>query len=155
MKENIENFNKLVSDKKSGWLEKAIWKEENEAWLDKSAKIAIRILREIRSQKKINGMTQKKLAEAMGVSPQYVNKVVKGQENLTIETITKIEKVLNIVLMEVPSIDTKQIYTDVAFPQTNTIPRTAARIIGSKKFPYSMENNFISEDTQFYSETGS
>ena len=46
-------------------------------------------------------MTQRKLAEKMGVSPQYINKVVKGKENLTLETIAKIEDVLGITLIEV------------------------------------------------------
>lgn len=105
MKKNLENFKKLVSDKKSGWLEKAIWREENEVWLDKSAKIAIRILREIRLQKS-NGMTQKKLADALNVSAQYINKVVKGNENLTLETISKIEQVLGIALIEIPDFKT-------------------------------------------------
>ena len=38
--ENLKNFEKLVSNEKSGWLEKAIWRDKNEAWLDNSAKIA-------------------------------------------------------------------------------------------------------------------
>ena len=105
MKENLDNFKKLVSDKKSGWLDKAIWREENEVWLDKSAKIAIRILREIRLQKN-NGMTQRKLADALNVSAQYINKVVKGNENLTLETISKIEQVLDITLIEIPGFKT-------------------------------------------------
>ncbi|WP_439182503.1 helix-turn-helix transcriptional regulator [Carboxylicivirga taeanensis] len=102
-KANLENFKKLISDDKSGWLEKAKWRKENRAWLDKSAKIAVRILSEIRAQKPVNGMTQKKLAEAMNVTPQYINKVVKGKENMTLETIAKIEQVLGISLMEVPT----------------------------------------------------
>jgi ribosome-binding protein aMBF1 (putative translation factor) len=102
--ENLKRFEKLASKDKSPWLEDAKWRIENEAWLDKSAMIALRILREIRRQKPINGMTQKVLAERMGVSPQYINKLVKGQENLTLETIASIEKVLGISLIEIPSI---------------------------------------------------
>ncbi|PCH66968.1 MAG: hypothetical protein COC06_11975 [Bacteroidales bacterium] len=102
-KENIQNLKKLVSKEKSNWLGKAKWRRENKAWLDKSASIAIRILSEIRKQKPVNRMSQKRLAEEMGVTPQYINKVVKGKENLTIETICKIERVLGISLMEVPS----------------------------------------------------
>lgn len=101
MNNNIENFKKLISDDKSSWLQKAQWRKENKAWLDKSFKIAVRILSEIRRQKPINGMTQKKLAEEMGVTPQYINKVVKGKENLRLETISKIEHVLGITLMQI------------------------------------------------------
>ncbi len=101
----LKNFEKLVSPEKSGWFEKSMWKEENEAWLDKSARIAVRILREIRAQKATNGMTQKKLADALGVSPQYINKVVKGKENLTLETISKIEQALGIIIINVSSVE--------------------------------------------------
>lgn len=97
--ENRKNFDKLISDKKSNWLDEALWMEENEGWLDKSAQIAIRILSEIHRQKHVNGMTQKKLAEKMGVREQYINKVVKGKENLTLKTISKIEAVLGIKLI--------------------------------------------------------
>lgn len=92
----------IISDESSRWLEKAKWREANKLWLDKSAKIAIIILREIRKQKDTNGMSQKKLAEMLNVSPQYVNKVVRGQENLSLETICKIEKALSISLIDVP-----------------------------------------------------
>ncbi len=102
--ETLKRFEKIVSKDKSRWLEDAKWRVENEVWLDKSAMIALRILREIRRQKPINGMTQKKLADTMGVTPQYINKVVKGQENLTLETIASIEKVLGISLIEIPSL---------------------------------------------------
>ncbi len=99
---NLENFRKLISDDRSGWLEKARARQENKAWRRRSFQIAVRILREIRAQKPVNGMTQKVLAEAMGVTPQYINKVVKGKENLTLETISKIEAVLGIRLIEIP-----------------------------------------------------
>jgi transcriptional regulator with XRE-family HTH domain len=90
---------KLVSDKKSGWLQKAEWRRANQVWLDISAKIAVKVLRTIRAK----NITQLQLAELMSVSPQQVNKIVKGQENLTLETISKLETALNIALVEVPT----------------------------------------------------
>ena len=45
--------------------------------------------------------SQKDLADMMGVSPQQVNKMVRGSENLTLETISKVEKALGIQLMEI------------------------------------------------------
>jgi transcriptional regulator with XRE-family HTH domain len=46
-------------------------------------------------------LTQKQLAELMGCSQQYVSKVLKGQENLSLETMAKIEDSLNInIIME-------------------------------------------------------
>lgn len=95
--ERITNFEKLVSQEKSRWLEKAKWRQENHAWLGKSALIAIKILRAISDQ----GISQKKLAEKMDVSAQYINKIVKGSENLSLETISKLEMYLGIQLIEI------------------------------------------------------
>ncbi|WP_409014460.1 MULTISPECIES: hypothetical protein [Dyadobacter] len=38
----------------------------------------------------------------MGCSPQYIGKTLKGSENLTLQTICKMEKVLQIKLIETP-----------------------------------------------------
>ncbi len=96
--ESLINFENLVSQKKSGWLEKAKWSEDNSAWLEKSALIAIKILRAIKDQ----GSSQKKMAEKLEVSALYINKIVKGNENLSLETISKLEIALGIQLIEVP-----------------------------------------------------
>lgn len=95
--DRIVKLEKLVNEEKSGWLEKAEWREENHAWLDRSALIAIKVLSAIKAQ----GSSQKELAEKMGVSAQYINKIVKGSENLSLDTITKLESALGIQLIEV------------------------------------------------------
>ena len=41
------------------------------------------------------GITQKAVAERMGCSQQYISRVLKGSENLSIETIFKIESALD------------------------------------------------------------
>ena len=46
------------------------------------------------------GLTQKQLAELMGCSQQYVSKVLKGQENLSLETMSKIEDCLHISFLK-------------------------------------------------------
>ena len=48
------------------------------------------------------GMTQKILAERMGCSQQYVSKILKGRENLSLETLAKIEDALNLRLVYEP-----------------------------------------------------
>ena len=45
------------------------------------------------------GMTQKRLSELMGCSQQYVSKVLKGQENLSLETLAKIESCLQLSIL--------------------------------------------------------
>jgi ribosome-binding protein aMBF1 (putative translation factor) len=103
-------LNMISSIQESDWQNEAKARQANLDWRKKSFRIAVRILRELRLQKESNGMTQKKLAELMGVTPQYINKVVKGQENLTLETIAKIEQALGITLIEVPSFEISPAY---------------------------------------------
>lgn len=98
MGENREKFKKLLSNKQSDWLEKENWRIANKAWLDNSAKIAIKI----GSALEIKNISQKSLAEKMGVTPQYVSKMLKGEENFTLETISKLETILSVNLIDVP-----------------------------------------------------
>ena len=46
------------------------------------------------------GMSQKQLAEKMNCSPQYISKVLRGRENLSLETLTKIENALKISIIK-------------------------------------------------------
>lgn len=98
-KEEIkEHFLASIEDDNGSWLKKAKYRRENRAWLRKSQHIAVRILSVLDEK----GMQQKELAEAMGVSPQQVSKIVKGKQNLTLETISKLEAVLGVKLFEIP-----------------------------------------------------
>ena len=45
------------------------------------------------------GMTQRALAEKMKCTQQYVSKVLKGRENLSLETLCKIENALDIRIL--------------------------------------------------------
>jgi transcriptional regulator with XRE-family HTH domain len=94
MNTDFEKLDRLTSSDESGWAEKAKWREENKSWLDLSSKIALKILRVLRER----GMTQRELSEKMGVSPQYVNKILKGKENLSLETIVALGKILSVDL---------------------------------------------------------
>lgn len=91
-------MNALKSATPSKWKEIAGFIVENETWLGYSQKIATIALDELNSRK---GLTKKSLAERMNVTPQYVNKLLKGQENLTLKTIAELEKALNISLIHI------------------------------------------------------
>jgi ribosome-binding protein aMBF1 (putative translation factor) len=91
-----EKLSKLASDQPSGWMEKAKYRRENRAWLKKAAVIALKVLSALKAQ----GITQKELAERMNVSPQQISKIVSGQENLTLETIVRLEAALGITILE-------------------------------------------------------
>lgn len=105
---NIKNRLKESSKQDNTWIERAKYRKENKAWLDISFAIAVKIMSAIKANKAANVFpkTQKELAEAMNCSPQYVNKLLKGTENLQLETIVKIEQILNITLIEVPEFQT-------------------------------------------------
>ncbi len=69
------------------WREKAKERHANKEWLRYSQKIAMMMLDKMEEL----GITQKSVAERMGCSQQYISRVLKGSENLSIETIFKIE----------------------------------------------------------------
>ncbi len=99
----------------SQWIQEAKWREENATWLDLSFAIALKILDWLKQ----NGITQAELAKKLDYTPQYVNKIVKGSENLTLETICKIEKVLGTKLIEIPSFEIKLAYKSTKVPQNH------------------------------------
>lgn len=68
---------------------------KNKAMLRESKKIAMQILFKLRELQ----MTQTELAEKLNVSPQFVSKLISGTENLTLETIVKIQKALDIAIL--------------------------------------------------------
>lgn len=92
---NKENFLKLVSEKKSNTLENIRDRKKNRAMLRESQSIAFKVLLRLEDLK----WTQKKLAEKLEVTPQQVTKIISGKENLTIETLVKLQNVLEIALL--------------------------------------------------------
>jgi len=93
LKEKLSN---LTSDRPSGWKAKAKLRRENREWMKKSAAIAVRVLDALKAL----NLTQKELAERMNISPQQISKIVKGQENLTLETISNLEIALDIQIID-------------------------------------------------------
>jgi len=110
MQNKLENIQHLIiSDPDSNvWKKQVEYRRTNKDWLKKSAKIAIKVLRVLREKK----ITQVQLAEILAVSPQHINKILKGRENLTLETIGKLEAALDIELVTILKSDEKVIKTD-------------------------------------------
>ena len=79
----------------SKWREEAEFRVANKSWLRYSQHIAMMMLDKMEEL----GLTQKSLAEKMGCSQQYVSKILKGKENLSIETLCKIEVALGLSLL--------------------------------------------------------
>lgn len=96
-KELSNKLEALVSKTPSKWVEESNLRLKNKERLHYSQQVAVRILRTLREKK----LTQKDLADLLEVSPQTVNKWARGSENFTFYTIVRIEKALDIKLMQI------------------------------------------------------
>ena len=92
----IEFLKEHQSQTPSKWREDMEWRQANRGWLRYSQYIAIRML----SRMDELNLTQAALAEKMNCSQQYISKVLKGKENLSLESIWKIESALEIDLVK-------------------------------------------------------
>ena len=95
MNETVKRLRQHQSSTPSQWRERANWRIENKSWLRHSQKIAMMMLDKMEAL----GLTQRALAERMGCSQQYVSRILKGHENLSIETMCKIEEALDLVIL--------------------------------------------------------
>lgn len=96
----MKTDNELVileqNEVKTKWRENAQWRRENRRWLRYSGFIALTVMNRLDQI----GLSQKELAERMHCSPQYISKLLKGSENLTLETISKLEECLDLDLVK-------------------------------------------------------
>lgn len=88
----VNRLRKYQSPTASRWREEAEWRRANRVWLRRSQAIAVKILDKMDEMQ----WTQAQVAERIGCSQQYVSRIVKGSENLTLEMISKIEDALDI-----------------------------------------------------------
>lgn len=85
----------LVSKEDTKTLENNRSRIANRQWLRASQEVAMKILDKLEAL----NWSQKDLAEKMGVSPQYINKVVKGKENLTLDTLVRLQNMLDMPVL--------------------------------------------------------
>ena len=83
------------SETPSKWREEAEWRRENASRLRHSQQIAVKVLLKMKELQ----LTQKALAERMNCTQQYVSKILKGKENLSLDTMTRLEEALEISLV--------------------------------------------------------
>lgn len=81
----------------SRFEEYARWRKENKAWLEWSRNIALSLVKYMES----NGLNRNGLAERLGVSPQYISKILSGKVNFSFKSIAELEQKLNIKLLDV------------------------------------------------------
>lgn len=97
MKPNFEKLSAMASARTEEAKMRAEKRKANRTWLKMSQDIALAIHYHLRK----SGGTQKELAEKLGVSTAYVTKLLKGNENLTVETICKLQDALGEELVAV------------------------------------------------------
>lgn len=95
MKPNREKFESLVNNEVSGWHKDAEERRKQRGWRDKAFHIALILL----DYKDTHDLNQAQLAGKIGVSSEYINRVLQGKENLAPENISKIENALGISLI--------------------------------------------------------
>lgn len=103
---NKEKFLALTQKHDGATIERIKWRLANRSWIRRSQAIAIKILLKLDEL----GLSQKDLALKMNVSPQQINKIVKGSENLTLDTLDKLETALGIDLLVKAAILPQQTY---------------------------------------------
>ena len=95
MSKATEFLNNNQSATPSKWREAAEWRRKNEKWLKYARVITMKTMQAMDKQ----SVTQSILAKRMGCSQQYVSNLLKGNSNMTLETISRIETALNIDLI--------------------------------------------------------
>ncbi|MBC7553592.1 MAG: helix-turn-helix transcriptional regulator [Taibaiella sp.] len=130
MTTNKEKLLELVAEDDTSLLKEIESRIKNRSLLRESFSIAIKVLARL---DELN-WTQKELAEKLGVTPQQVNKIVKGKQNLTLESLIKLQSLLDIPLLASYNEAQTEKQTQVtAYSGTNIQPFTPAKSTGSRK----------------------
>jgi transcriptional regulator with XRE-family HTH domain len=94
---DINKLNEIAVLRSEAAKQNAMNRRENREYIRMSQDIALCIHYYLRK----SNMTQKEFADKMGVSPAYIGRLLKGGENLTLETICKVQNVLGQDLIRV------------------------------------------------------
>lgn len=97
MSKTIDFLKEHQSSVPSKFQEKAVWRRENREWLKWSRDVALSLV----DYMETNGINRNGLAERLGVTPQYVSKMLSGKVNFSFKSIAEIESKLNIRLLNI------------------------------------------------------
>ena len=92
----VERLRKYESSTPSKWREEAEWRRANRSWLRRSQAIAMKLL----DKRDEMNWTQQQVAEKLGCTQQYVSRIQRGKENLSLEMLSKIEDSLDIKIFD-------------------------------------------------------
>lgn len=96
-----DKLNKLSTPPSSDWIEETAKQLAEQGARRHARKVALVVLEALDKE----GLTQQALADRMGVSRQQVTKIVKGKENLTFETVAKLENALKIEILSIKGLE--------------------------------------------------
>ncbi len=90
-----EKFAKIVSKTPSVLFQRMQWRLDNDKWLKKSQAIAI----QIGDCMDALNMTKQELSDKTNIPLEKINNITKGWEDMTLQTISKLEIALNTKLI--------------------------------------------------------
>lgn len=97
MSRTIDFLKQHESNAPSRFHENAEWRRENREWLKWSRDVALSLV----DYMETNEINRNGLAECLGVTPQYVSKMLSGKVNLSFKSIAEIENKLSIRLLSI------------------------------------------------------
>lgn len=97
MSKTINFLKEHESQVPSKFQENAEWRRENREWLRWSRDVALSLVEYMET----NGINRNGLAERLGVTPQYVSKILSGKVNFSFKSIAEIENKLSIRLLNI------------------------------------------------------
>lgn len=127
MEGTVEKLKRHKSATSSKWREAAEFRTKNRNWLRYSQSIAMRVADAMEDE----GLTQKALAERMGCTQQYVSRILKGQENMSLETISKLETALGLNIIS-PNLHGVVGYSSIRSSSTQYLSDSADLPYGSE-----------------------
>ena len=89
------------SGERSTFIDDAKWRRDNASWLKRSRRVAYAIMDYMQE----NQFSRNDIAEKLGVSPQYVSKILSGKANLSFKTISEIEEGLGIEVFQAAAME--------------------------------------------------
>ena len=87
-----KNLNHFITGTSTAWQAQANTYHANKKHIKRAQLFALELL----DYMEAHHISQKELAERMGVSPQQVNKILRAKSNLTFDTLDKIEAALGV-----------------------------------------------------------
>lgn len=129
MEENKKmQYQNYISGFDDSWKKDFQLQIENEEAEDFFFELAVRIMTRLDEL----GWKKSKFAEELGVSKQYVSKVLRAKENLGVNTIYKMSKVLGIKLMQIPPLKLQQKSQITIKLETQTVDYQRERNVDSQ-----------------------